>query len=89
MTLIWIAANRDPRVFDDPERINLDRDQRHNLVFGAGIHDCVGASLARLELKVALEEILARTALIERSGATPKRALYPSNGFVELGLRFS
>ncbi len=88
VTLIWIAANRDPHVFDDPDRIHLDRDQSQNLVFGAGIHDCVGASLARLELKVALEEILSRTASIERSGATPKRALYPSNGFVDLGLRF-
>ena len=75
--------------FDDPDRIHLDRDQSQNLVFGAGIHDCVGVVVARLELKVALEEILSRTASIDRSGATPKRALYPSNGFVELGLRFS
>jgi cytochrome P450 len=81
LTLIWIAANRDERCFDDPESVRLDRDESNNLVFGHGIHDCVGAPLARLELRVAVEELLARTRLIELAEDNPPRAVYPGNGF--------
>jgi cytochrome P450 len=89
LTLIWIAANRDPEVFDNPDEIQLERDQGPSLVYGAGIHDCAGASLARLELRVALEEILAGTSAVELvANGSPKRALYPSNGFATLDLNF-
>jgi cytochrome P450 len=50
------AANRDPRGFDEPTVVKLDRQSNRNLAFGAGPHRCVGAHLARLELNVALEE---------------------------------
>ncbi|GAA2790529.1 cytochrome P450 [Crossiella cryophila] len=50
------AANRDPREFDRAEEVLLDRSPNRHLTFGWGIHRCVGAHLARLELKVALEE---------------------------------
>lgn len=90
LTLIWIAANRDGRVFDDPEEVCFNRDSGANLVFGAGIHDCVGAPMARLELRIAVEELLARTSRIELSGAEPpSRAVVPSNGLRTMFLRLT
>ena len=58
ITLMWTAANRDEQVFDAPTEVRLDRDPRANLLYGAGIHVCPGAPLARLELRVAFEELL-------------------------------
>jgi cytochrome P450 len=57
----WAAANRDPKVFDQPAEFRIDR-SNHNrhLTFGFGIHTCPGAALARLELRVLLEQVLAR-----------------------------
>lgn len=54
------AANRDPEVFPEPDRVILDRAQNRHLAFGAGIHRCAGSNLARMELRVAVEEWLAR-----------------------------
>jgi cytochrome P450 len=54
------AANRDPEVFSKPEDIDLDRDPNPHLAFGNGIHFCLGASLARLETRVALASFAAR-----------------------------
>lgn len=87
VTLMWIAANRDPRVFEDPDRINIERDTEASLVWGQGIHRCMGAPLARLEMRVALEELLARTTGIELVGAPPHRAVYPGDGLGALPLR--
>jgi cytochrome P450 len=54
------AANRDPEVFPDADKVILDRQQNRHLAFGAGIHRCAGSNLARMELRVAVEEWLAR-----------------------------
>lgn len=53
------AANRDPEVFPEPDRVILDRQQNRHLAFGSGIHRCAGSNLARMELRVAIEEWLA------------------------------
>jgi cytochrome P450 len=54
------AANRDPAVFDDPDRLDLRRDASHHLAFGFGIHQCLGQMLARVELQVVLPLLLQR-----------------------------
>lgn len=90
VTVNWVAANRDPRVFDDPDAFRLDRDPADNLLYGAGIHVCPGAGLARMELRVVLEELLARTSAIApdpEQPATP--AAYPASGFWSLHLLLS
>jgi cytochrome P450 len=60
LLLLYGAANRDGREFDDPDRLDLSREPKRHLAFGEGIHHCLGAVLARLEAKIALEELLAR-----------------------------
>ncbi|MCO5175534.1 MAG: cytochrome P450 [Thermomicrobiales bacterium] len=87
LTLMWIAADRDPDAFAKADAINLARDNDSSLVFGRGIHDCVGAPLARLEMRVGLEELLRETA--EFSIAQPtevKRMVYPGNGIANMTL---
>jgi cytochrome P450 len=54
------AANRDPKAFVDADKFIIDREVNRHLTFGLGIHRCAGSNLARLELKVALEEFLKR-----------------------------
>ncbi len=51
------SANRDDRVFADPDRYDLDRDTSKLMSFGRGPHHCLGAALARLEMAIALQEI--------------------------------
>ena len=57
--LLVASANRDPREFEDPEQLDFRR-QGLNLTFGYGAHYCLGVHLARLELRVALGQILSR-----------------------------
>jgi cytochrome P450 len=58
--LCFGAANRDPGVFADPDRLMLDRSPINHLGFGLGLHRCVGSHLAKLQLQVALTELLKR-----------------------------
>lgn len=60
------SANRDPEVFQDPDRLDLQRDpEAQHLAFGHGIHFCLGAALARVELRVGLESLFRETAYHE------------------------
>jgi cytochrome P450 len=63
--MCWQAANRDPKVFEDPNDFQLHRDTSKHLSFGAGKHSCSGAPTARMELRVTLEELLTRLPDIE------------------------
>lgn len=59
VALVYTAANRDPAIFPEPDRLLLGRTPNRHLAFGHGVHKCVGASLARMELRIALAELLA------------------------------
>ncbi|WFU38622.1 cytochrome P450 [Bradyrhizobium sp. CB82] len=58
--LSFPAANRDPRMFPDADKVVLDRRENRHAAFGLGIHRCVGSNLARMEMQVAIEEWLKR-----------------------------
>jgi hypothetical protein len=60
VVLAWGAANHDPAVFDRPDTFVLDRGRNRHIAFGVGIHRCLGAHLAQMELRIALEEWLHR-----------------------------
>ena len=58
--LLYPAANRDPRVFGDPDVLDVTRDGNRHVAFGFGTHFCLGAHLARLEIRVMFEELMRR-----------------------------
>lgn len=70
LTICLTAANHDPEHFNAPESFDLDRPRlRDNMAFSRGAHGCLGAPLARLEARIAIERLLARTADIRLSEA--------------------
>lgn len=88
LSLNWVSANRDARVFEAPEAFRTDRDPALNLLYGAGIHACPGAPLARMELRVFLEALFERSTLLELVPERPARpARYPASGFASLPVR--
>lgn len=58
--LLWAAANRDPNQFEDPDEFVIDRPANRHLTFGVGAHRCLGAPLARAEMRIVLEQVLRR-----------------------------
>jgi cytochrome P450 len=58
--LSFPAANRDPEMFPDADKVIIDRKENRHAAFGLGIHRCVGSNLARMEMTVAVEELLKR-----------------------------
>ena len=70
--LTWLgSANRDESVFEDADRFDVTRDPNHHVSFGFGVHYCMGSHLARLEARVALDELLKRTRSFERTDDEP------------------
>lgn len=85
ISLNWVAANRDGAVFENPDDFSLTRNPDDNLLYGKGIHVCPGAPLARMELRVALEELLGRSTRIELDPDTaPTLASFPASGYAAL-----
>ena len=66
--LMFAAANRDPRFWDDPQAYTLHRDNRHSLGWGYGVHGCVGRALATMEAQALLGEIVAQVESVEIAG---------------------
>jgi cytochrome P450 len=88
IALVYASANRDEEVFENAEEFQLDRpNMKDSLAFGRGPHMCVGAALARLELVVAIQELLARTRGFSVSGEiVPTR--FPEIGALRVPLTF-
>ena len=58
VVVLFGPANRDPRRFEDPDTFRVDRGDPDHITFGAGVHHCIGAPLARLELEIALDRLI-------------------------------
>ena len=63
------SANRDARVFADPDRLDIGRERNRHLTFGEGSHYCIGAALARLEGRVAISTLLDRLPGLQVAGS--------------------
>ena len=88
LTILWGSVNRDEAVFGDPDEVRLDRDPKDNLLYGAGIHVCPGAPLARMELQFFMQALLDATVeLAPVPGRPAVRARYPAGGYSEVPLR--
>jgi len=88
--LCYPSANRDEDVFKDPDRFIVDRDPNPHIGFGIGNHFCLGANLARMEIRVVLEEVLKRIPDLEYTDGPPK--MHPSTlvrSFKYMPVRFS
>ena len=84
VVLMYSSANRDPEAFDDPERFDVCRQPNQHLAFGFGTHFCLGAALARAEIRIFFEELVRR---VDRLALTPGSApVEMPNAFV-YGLR--
>jgi len=88
VTLWYPSANRDQDVFAEPFRFDVDRDPNPHITFGAGWHFCLGASLARLEIRVALQSVLERLADLELDGEVTRLRSNVSNAIERLPIRY-
>ena len=78
------SANRDPAVFSDADRLVLNRTDNPHIAFGAGIHFCIGAPLARVELQASFAALLAATASIELASEPVRRPEFVLRGLAQL-----
>jgi len=85
--LLLAAANRDPQMWQDPARFDPTRPVRPNHSFGAGVHFCVGAPLARLELQIALPILFARCPGLQLAAPPRYANLYHFHGLEQLIVR--
>jgi cytochrome P450 len=84
VALIFGAANRDARRWDDPDGFEIGRPPKRNLAFGEGIHHCLGAPLARLEGKVVLEELVHTMPEFSLDAPGQRTSTYTTRGFESL-----
>jgi cytochrome P450 len=72
LDLMFGSANRDERIFENPDRCVLDRKPNRHIAFGYGMHSCLGAPIARMEMRVALEQLLKRTRAFSLAGVVTR-----------------
>jgi len=78
------AANRDPAVFADPDVLDVGRTDNPHITFGAGVHFCIGAPLARVELQASFGALLARTSSLELGAPARRRPEFVIRGLADL-----
>ena len=92
MLLLYPSANRDEAVFDEPDTFDITRSPNPHIAFGFGAHFCLGNQLARLELKVMFERLLARLPdihLAVERGPLPRRPANFISGFEAMPVEFT
>lgn len=87
--LSYVSGNRDEDVFDDPFRFDVTRDANKHVAFGYGVHFCLGAALARMEVNSFFTELLPRLRSVELAGAPEYVATTFVGGLKHLPLRYS
>ncbi|OMB89676.1 cytochrome P450 [Mycobacterium colombiense] len=87
--LAYVSGNRDEEVFDDPFRFDIGRDPNKHLAFGYGVHFCLGAALARMEISSLYRELLPRLESIELAGKPELAATTLVGGLKHLPIRYS
>lgn len=87
--LAYASGNRDEEVFDDPFRFDVGRDPNKHLAFGYGVHFCLGAALARMEINSLYRELLPRLESIELAGKPELCATTLVGGLKHLPIRYS
>jgi cytochrome P450 len=87
--LAYVSGNRDEEVFDDPFRFDVARDPNKHLAFGYGVHFCLGAALARMEVNSFFSELLPRLESIELAGQPQLAATTFVGGLKHLPIRYS
>jgi hypothetical protein len=83
------SANRDPAVFADADTLDIGRTDNPHISFGAGIHFCIGAPLARVELQASFGALLARTSMLELGAPPVRRPEFVIRGLRELPIVLS
>jgi cytochrome P450 len=87
--ILWNAsANRDPEVFDRPEEFLIDRSPNRHIAFGSGIHTCLGIIMARAEMRLTFQRLLAATSHIEETRGADSYESY-GNGVMDVAKRYS
>jgi len=83
------SANRDEEVFPDPTKMDIDRERNPHIGFGAGIHFCIGAPLARLEMSISLPELFKRFPKLELTDPPVRRNTFALRGYETVPARTS
>ena len=89
VVMFYPSANRDAEVFDDPSHFDVTRDPNPHLAFGWGPHFCLGASLARAEIRCLFSELLARVPDIEVGGPVRRLRSTTVNSIKSMPVRFT
>jgi cytochrome P450 len=87
--LAYVSGNRDEEVFTDPFRFDVARDPNKHVAFGYGIHFCLGAALARMEINSLFTELIGRLESIELAGKPELSATTFVGGLKHLPIRYS
>ncbi|MBK7951228.1 MAG: cytochrome P450 [Deltaproteobacteria bacterium] len=88
VALFWPSANRDEAVFDAPDQFRIDRSPNPHLAFGIGEHICLGAHLARMEIRSALRALATRLAFVEQTGPVERLQSSSVGGVKRLPIRY-